>query len=818
MAKETSEVDVIINNQRAFSSIKEMEKALRELKAVSKSTEDVGVRQKAIEQYQQLNKQVQEYNTQLKGTKSLTDKLADGFKSFGIAAGLTLGAHEIINFGKESFKAFAEAEEHAIKLKVAVGVNGGLTGAYKELMEQSAQLQKTTIFSDDDVQMTQTMALQFGLTTRQVKELLPVITDFASATGQDLSSALEAVLRGVEGNGRGLKLYGIEVDSTATKAENLTSMTEALNKKFKGQADILGTTTIGEMKKLGNAWDDLKEQIGGAAIKIADSIALAFYAATDIDKYYKLRLREGMKKTLEDQQKTDEIFRVAYASKLTEWSIKDLKNRETLLTNLQAKYTEEKNTEKLRQTVLSLQVIQSELTQRTLLEEQHAKKTTAAKKEAIKKDSEDFGKIELEQDLKNLDLWSNQQKTALANQRAEGEISEDEYQKRLLDIQKKYLMLKIFNLKQYNKDASAEELALAENAIKSNELSLNAFKDSLKDKRKYLQYETEALSILLLTGVSITGESVEQMLAHIKNLTGKTGDSFRDMMKNVSKYVNMFGGQLSTIFSSLNKIQDNKGQAFLDSQKRQYDKDLHHYQELLRLKLITQAKYDKKVNELNEKKDKDERKVQHDTAVRNKKAGYFNAVIHTAEGVANALTLPWPLNLIMAALVGAAGAVEIAEIASTPIPELGRGKKFSGIGKHPQSTQKVSDPSGSVFHVEEDEVLLSAATAAKNPIVDDLLQASLNNNGELPQVNTNQISNTTRQLRQSFGSAFSDPGSLDGHAVVNRGNSVSGDVARIMSSMYEVLNDLRNNGIEARLHYAQLKRDTKRLDTITGQS
>ena len=129
---------------------------------------------------------------------------------------------------------------------------------YESLLELSSSLQETTIFSDDAIQQAETAALQFGLTSDQVKTLIPVIADFASATGQDLGAALDAVLRGVEGSTRGLKLYGVEVDTTKSKGEILNQIISELNGSFKGQAEIIASTTTGQIKKYGNQWIRIK--------------------------------------------------------------------------------------------------------------------------------------------------------------------------------------------------------------------------------------------------------------------------------------------------------------------------------------------------------------------------------------------------------------------------------------------------------------------------------------------------------------------------------------------------------------------------------
>jgi hypothetical protein len=179
----------------------------------------------------------------------------------GAIAGV-FAVQKIVAFGEASIKAFQEAEKNALLLKSAVSVNGGLQQDFEELIRQSEELQKVTIFSDDAIQQAQTAALQFGLTKDQVQALIPVVADFASATGQTLQSALDGVLQGVNGMGRGLKIYGVTIDETQSKTDRLGDITDQLNKKFLDQAEAVGKTASGAAAKYANQIDDLQEVLG----------------------------------------------------------------------------------------------------------------------------------------------------------------------------------------------------------------------------------------------------------------------------------------------------------------------------------------------------------------------------------------------------------------------------------------------------------------------------------------------------------------------------------------------------------------------------
>lgn len=224
-------------------------------------------------QFTQSTTQATGFGERIKGITAGMAPLGDQIKSIGTNLVAAFAVERVIAFGVESIKAFQQAELNAIQLRNAVSVNGGLQEDFDRLIEQSAALQEITIFSDDDIQVAQKIALQYGLTASQVERLIPIIADFASATGQELQPALQAVLSGVNGNARALKQYGVVVDSTKSKTENLASIQDQLNKKFEGQAEVVGETSAGAFRILGNQIDDIKENIGGFLTDITDGAA-----------------------------------------------------------------------------------------------------------------------------------------------------------------------------------------------------------------------------------------------------------------------------------------------------------------------------------------------------------------------------------------------------------------------------------------------------------------------------------------------------------------------------------------------------------------
>lgn len=189
-------------------------------------------------------------------------QLKSGLTSLAGAFGVTFAANQVIDFGKESVRAFVEAEANAKRLEFAIrNIGGEGKGALDRLLEQSAELQDKGIFSDDDIQIAQTALVQYGLTSKQVEKLTPQILDLATAQGIDLASATDKVISAINGQTKGLKEAGIQFDDTGSKTENLAILTDRLTKFQGANADALEATE-GKAKRLANAWDDIKESVG----------------------------------------------------------------------------------------------------------------------------------------------------------------------------------------------------------------------------------------------------------------------------------------------------------------------------------------------------------------------------------------------------------------------------------------------------------------------------------------------------------------------------------------------------------------------------
>lgn len=153
---------------------------------------------------------------------------------------------------------------------------------------------------------------------------------------------------------------------------------------------------------------------------------------------------------------------------------------------------------------------------------------------------------------------------------------------------------------------------------------------------------------------------------------------------------------LNTIVSNLENRELAKDRKLNAEKKKNLKDQLDH-------KLISREKYDKKVQALDDEQAKKESEIRKKQAQREKALAIFTAIINTAAGIAKASPVV-PL-MVLAAVVGA---LQIAAIASTPLPEAAEGNWFRKGPKH-------KDPEGGIpVMIERDEAVVKADAMTDN--------------------------------------------------------------------------------------------------------
>ena len=238
-----------------------------------------------------LGANISDFESKMKRAQKGFKRTARQLKSIGKSMSLSLTA-PLTAFAAASVKAFDTQAKAEAKLRTALGDN---KDAFQNLTEQARELQKVTLFGDEETIAAASFLAQMGLQEDAIKRLLPLIQDMATAKGMSLTAAADLVAKSVGSSTNALSRYGIQIEGAVGSTERLDSAVNALTQQFEGQAQAAAEAGTGSLKQLQNTIGDLMEDIGQMLMpiiqKLVDKIQIG------VDKF----------KNLSDEQKENII-------------------------------------------------------------------------------------------------------------------------------------------------------------------------------------------------------------------------------------------------------------------------------------------------------------------------------------------------------------------------------------------------------------------------------------------------------------------------------------------------------------------------------
>jgi len=153
-------------------------------------------------------------------------------------------------------------------------------------------------------------------------------------------------------------------------------------------------------------------------------------------------------------------------------------------------------------------------------------------------------------------------------------------------------------------------------------------------------------------------------------------DQLSEMWKNTESATEkmaiafqVFGQIANDVFAKLQA----SSQAYYENQfnllEKEYETAVKYAGDNVDAKTDLEEKYNARKLELKRQQAKQEKEM-----------AIFQALINVATGITAALAQPWPMNLILAALVGTMGAVQVASIQSQPLPQFYKGTMNASEG------------------------------------------------------------------------------------------------------------------------------------------
>nr|DAV62718.1 MAG TPA: tail tape measure protein [Caudoviricetes sp.] len=250
---------------------------------------------------------------------------------------------------------------------------------------------------------------------------------------------------------------------------------------------------------------------------------------------------------------------------------------------------------------------------------------------------------------------------ALKKQLASKEITQQEYAEREYQLKLDYAR------------------KTTEAAIDALEMQLNAEKNLGPDERAKLAEQLQKAK------ADLARQEAEAEIEAIEKIEKADEKSKNKRIKNVEKWlqvasqaVGVIGDLVSTVYDGqIEKIEKEQ-----DANDEKYDKDIERIENLAETGAITEeeAEARKRAAKIqteakNKELERQKQEIAYKQAIWNKGTQVAETGIATARGIMEAFKLGPIAGAIMAAVVGAMGAIQVATILATPIPSYAEGTK-----------------------------------------------------------------------------------------------------------------------------------------------
>lgn len=221
----------------------------------------------------------------LRGVESRTDRFGKRMQSKGGLAGLVggVGKTGLIGAGVAAgsavaFTALKKVTDAAKEAQVAqAGLNQAFASAgvsslkAKKNVDATVQsLSRLSGIDDEEVSRNFANLLRTTGSVQKATKDLALATDIARARHISLAAASKVVEKAENGQLRGLKSLGVQIDKNTTATEAI----DRAQRKFAGSAEAYGKTAAGAQDRLNVAFENVQERLGQKLLPILTRLSL----------------------------------------------------------------------------------------------------------------------------------------------------------------------------------------------------------------------------------------------------------------------------------------------------------------------------------------------------------------------------------------------------------------------------------------------------------------------------------------------------------------------------------------------------------------
>lgn len=236
-------------------------------------------------------------------------------------------------------------------------------------------------------------------------------------------------------------------------------------------------------------------------------------------------------------------------------------------------------------------------------------------------------------------------------------------------------------------------------ARKTTEAAIDALESELAtanlstDKREKLEEKLAKLK------ADLAQKEAEAEIEAINKVTKADEKAQKERQKNLKKWLQTASQAVGTIGNLVSSIYDGQIQKIeeeREANEEKYDEDIERIENLAESGAISEEEAEARkraakdqTEAKNKELERQKQEIAHKQAVWNKGVQVAETGIATARGIMEAFQLGPIAGAVMAAVIGAMGAMQVATILATPIPSYADGTK--GNDRHPGGTALVGD-------------------------------------------------------------------------------------------------------------------------------
>jgi hypothetical protein len=213
---------------------------------------------------------VDNFNKNLKGADKNVKTFGDKISAFGKKAGLAFAAAgaaaaiyagKLLKDGVEA--AIADEKANAQLANTLINVAGATDETIKKTLAYTRATELATGVTEDELRPSLNRLTIATGDVQKAIQLQTLALDVSAGSGKSLEAVTQALAKAQEGNTTSLVRLGIGLSAAQLKTMSMNDVTNSLAETFAGAADTAANTFEGKMTRLGLAFEDVRDTVGG---------------------------------------------------------------------------------------------------------------------------------------------------------------------------------------------------------------------------------------------------------------------------------------------------------------------------------------------------------------------------------------------------------------------------------------------------------------------------------------------------------------------------------------------------------------------------